>query len=142
MEELLLEPVSYYKTQKGKDTRKVLSNLFGKLLGVNDENIELINRITNDLHNASLVIDDIEDNSLLRRNKPCAHIKYGIPLSINAGYYSFFKSSIIIFFKIDGLFFHSFGDSGANESVNSCSTLPNSRVCFNQHDSLLHTLLK
>ena len=44
------------------------------------------------MHNASLVIDDIEDNSLLRRNKPCAHIKYGIPLSINAGYYSFFKS--------------------------------------------------
>jgi geranylgeranyl diphosphate synthase type 3 len=92
MEELLLEPVSYYKNQKGKDTRKLLSNLFGKLLGVNDENIELINKITNDIHNASLVIDDIEDNSLLRRNQPCAHIKYGIPLSINAGYYSFFKS--------------------------------------------------
>ena len=92
MDELLLEPVSYYKNQKGKDTRKLLSNLFGKLLGVNNENIELINRITNDFHNASLVIDDIEDNSLLRRNQPCAHIKYGIPLSINSGYYSLFKS--------------------------------------------------
>ena len=92
MEELLLEPVSYYKKQKGKDIRKLLSNLFGKLLGVNDENIELINKITNDIHNASLVIDDIEDNSLLRRNQHCAHIKYGMPLSINAGYYSFFKS--------------------------------------------------
>ena len=92
MEELLLEPVSYYKKQKGKDIRKLLSNLFGKLLGVNDENIELINKITNDVHNASLVIDDIEDNSLLRRNQPCAHIKYGMPLSINAGYYSLFKS--------------------------------------------------
>ena len=92
MDELLLEPVSYYKNQKGKDTRKLLSNLFGKLLGVNNENIELINRITNDFHNASLVIDDIEDNSLLRRNQPCAHIKYGMPLSINAGYYSLFKS--------------------------------------------------
>ena len=38
------------------------------------------------------MIDDIEDNSLLRRNVPCAHIKYGLPLSLNAGYYSIFKS--------------------------------------------------
>jgi geranylgeranyl diphosphate synthase type 3 len=92
MEELLLEPVNYYKKQKGKNIRKLLGDLFGKLLGVNDENMELINRITNDCHNASLVIDDIEDNSELRRNEPCAHIKYGIPLSLNAGYYSIFSS--------------------------------------------------
>ena len=92
MEEILLEPVNYYKKQKGKNIRKLLGDLFGKLLGVNDENMDLINRITNDCHNASLVIDDIEDNSELRRNEPCAHIKYGIPLSLNAGYYSMFKS--------------------------------------------------
>ena len=92
MEELLLEPVNYYKKQKGKNIRKLLGDLFGKLLGVNDENMELINRITNDCHNASLVIDDIEDNSEIRRNEPCAHIKYGIPLSLNAGYYSMFSS--------------------------------------------------
>jgi geranylgeranyl diphosphate synthase type 3 len=92
MEELLLEPVIYYKKQKGKNIRKLLCDIFGKLLGINNENIELINRITNDCHNASLVIDDIEDNSELRRNEPCAHIKYGIPLTLNAGYYSIFKS--------------------------------------------------
>jgi geranylgeranyl pyrophosphate synthase len=38
------------------------------------------------------VIDDIEDNGTLRRNETCAHLKYGIPLCINAGYYSIFKS--------------------------------------------------
>jgi geranylgeranyl pyrophosphate synthase len=90
----LLEPVTYYKNQKGKNIRKMLCDLFGKLLGVNEENINLINNLTNDIHNASLVIDDIEDNSLLRRNVPCAHIKYGIPLSLNAGYYSIFKSLV------------------------------------------------
>lgn len=92
MEELLLEPVTYYKKQKGKNIRKMLCDMFGKLMGISNENIELINRITNDFHNASLVIDDIEDNSDLRRNDPCAHIKYGIPLSLNAGYYSIFVS--------------------------------------------------
>ena len=90
----LLEPVTYYKNQRGKNIRKMLCDLFGKLLGVNEENINLINNLTNDIHNASLVIDDIEDNSLLRRNVPCAHIKYGIPLSLNAGYYSIFKSLV------------------------------------------------
>jgi geranylgeranyl diphosphate synthase type 3 len=92
MEDILLEPVNYYLNQKGKNIRKLLCEMFGKLLGINSENIELINRITNNVHNASLVIDDIEDNSLLRRNQPCAHIKFGIPISINAGYYSIFKS--------------------------------------------------
>lgn len=92
MEELLLEPVTYYKKQKGKNIRKILCDIFGKLLGVSDNNLELINQITNNVHNASLVIDDIEDNGELRRNEPCAHICYGIPLSINAGYYSMFLS--------------------------------------------------
>jgi geranylgeranyl diphosphate synthase type 3 len=92
MEDILLEPVNYYKRQKGKNIRKILGDLFGKLLGVSSSNIELINEITNDFHNASLVIDDIEDNGTLRRNEPCAHLKYGIPLSMNAGYYSIFKS--------------------------------------------------
>jgi len=84
--------VNYYKKQKGKNIRKTLCNFFGKLLGVNDLNIDFINEITNDFHNASLVIDDIEDNGTLRRNNPCAHLIYGIPLSINAGYYSIFNS--------------------------------------------------
>jgi geranylgeranyl diphosphate synthase type 3 len=92
MEDILLEPVNYYKRQKGKSIRKILGDLFGKLLGVSETNIELVNDITNDFHNASLVIDDIEDNGTLRRNEPCAHLKYGTPLTINAGYYSIFKS--------------------------------------------------
>lgn len=96
MEEILLEPVTYYKNLKGKNIRNLLGNLLGNLLNVNDENITLINNIITNYHNASLVIDDIEDNSLLRRNNPCSHIKYGIPLSINSGYYSIFKTLITI----------------------------------------------
>lgn len=96
MEDILLEPVTYYVKQKGKNIRKSLCEIFGKLLAVSNEDIDLINRITNNVHNASLVIDDIEDNGLLRRNEPCSHIKYGIPLSLNAGYYSMFKSLVEI----------------------------------------------
>jgi len=37
------------------------------------------------LHNMTLIHDDIEDQSELRRGKPCIHRIYGIPTAINAG---------------------------------------------------------
>lgn len=36
-------------------------------------------------HNFTLIHDDIEDSSQLRRGKPCLHILHGLPLAINAG---------------------------------------------------------
>ncbi len=37
------------------------------------------------LHNASLLIDDIEDNGKLRRGQPVAHVIYGVPTTLNCG---------------------------------------------------------
>jgi|694.fasta_scaffold45577_3 geranylgeranyl pyrophosphate synthase len=96
MEAILLEPVTYYKNQKGKNIRCIICELLGKLLNVKQDDIDLINDIINNIHNSSLVIDDIEDNSLLRRNEMCSHIKYGIPLALNAGYYCAFKMLNVI----------------------------------------------
>lgn len=90
-EEILTEPVKYYAELKGKNIRKQICNILGKYLGVDDKNIKNIDDLISIIHNASLVVDDIQDNSVLRRNKECAHIKYGIPLSINAGYMTLFK---------------------------------------------------
>lgn len=42
------------------------------------------------LHNASLLIDDIEDNSILRRGVPVAHHIYGVASTINAANYTYF----------------------------------------------------
>lgn len=36
-------------------------------------------------HSFTLIHDDIEDNSEMRRGKPCLHITHGVPLAINAG---------------------------------------------------------
>ena len=38
------------------------------------------------VHNASLIIDDIEDKSSYRRGKKCVHLLYGEDISINAGF--------------------------------------------------------
>lgn len=41
--------------------------------------------ITEIIHNGTLVIDDIEDNSEVRRGKPCLHLVYRPDVAINVG---------------------------------------------------------
>lgn len=90
-EKLLTEPVKYYMENIGKNIRQYIINYLGNYLCIDDKIIDDMSEIINIIHNASLVIDDIQDNSLLRRKQECAHIKYGIPLSLNAGYLCIFK---------------------------------------------------
>jgi geranylgeranyl pyrophosphate synthase len=92
MEERLLEPVTYYKQIKGKDIRTLISNALGEILQIPQKDVDDVINFINNMHNSSLVIDDIQDNSLLRRNHECAHIKYGIPLALNSGYLCIFKT--------------------------------------------------
>jgi len=42
------------------------------------------------IHNASLIHDDIEDNSDERRGKPAVHVKYGTDTAINTGAFMYF----------------------------------------------------
>ena len=49
------------------------------------------------LHTGSLIIDDIEDQSLSRRDRPCAHLVYGIGKSVasaNLMYFLPFKKML------------------------------------------------
>ena len=43
-------------------------------------------------HNGTLIIDDIEDDSSLRRGKPCIHHIYGLDVAMNAGNALYFLS--------------------------------------------------
>jgi geranylgeranyl diphosphate synthase type 3 len=42
------------------------------------------------LHTASLVIDDIEDSSQMRRSQPCAHLVYNVNKAINSANLMYF----------------------------------------------------
>lgn len=44
------------------------------------------------LHTASLIIDDVEDQSKNRRDNPCAHLVYGLRKSINSANLIYFLS--------------------------------------------------
>jgi fusicocca-2,10(14)-diene synthase/ophiobolin F synthase len=47
----------------------------------------VIKQAVNLLHGASLMVDDIEDSSQLRRGKPATHIVFGTVQTINASGY-------------------------------------------------------
>jgi geranylgeranyl pyrophosphate synthase len=42
------------------------------------------------IHAGSLIIDDIEDGSSMRRGRPALHVKVGVPLALNAGNWLYF----------------------------------------------------
>lgn len=90
MNKILLEPVEYYKSLPGKNIRSHIINIIGKKFIFSDLIINQTNNIVDTIHNCSLIIDDIQDNSTLRRGYECAHIKYTMPFSLNAGYMGIF----------------------------------------------------
>ena len=69
----ILEPYSYIHQVPGKDVRGVLIDCFQMWLQIPLEKIGRIKTIISCLHNSSLLIDDIEDNSKMRRGVPVAH---------------------------------------------------------------------
>ncbi|KAK6343822.1 hypothetical protein TWF696_007481 [Orbilia brochopaga] len=59
---------------------------------VPERSVNIITNVIDLLHSSSLIIDDIEDNSALRRGQPSAHMVFGTPQAINAANYLFVKS--------------------------------------------------
>ncbi|XP_017778431.1 PREDICTED: geranylgeranyl pyrophosphate synthase isoform X2 [Nicrophorus vespilloides] len=89
-DEKLLLPLTYISGVPGKNIRSKLARAFNHWFNISEDILEDIEEIIQTLHNASLVLDDIEDNSILRRGVPVAHKIYGVPSSINAANYAIF----------------------------------------------------
>ncbi|CAL1528662.1 unnamed protein product [Lymnaea stagnalis] len=89
-EQILLEPYKYICQIKGKQIRTKLSKAFNHWLLIPKEKILIISEVIEMLHNASLIIDDIEDNSKLRRGIPVTHSIFGVAQTINTANYVYF----------------------------------------------------
>ncbi|KAI8099674.1 geranylgeranyl pyrophosphate synthase [Halteromyces radiatus] len=87
---ILLEPFHYLCAHPGKDVRSKMIEAFDLWLKVPEKDLKVITRVIEMLHSASLLIDDVEDDSVLRRGVPAAHHLYGIPQTINCANYVYF----------------------------------------------------
>ncbi|KAI8896518.1 isoprenoid synthase domain-containing protein [Globomyces pollinis-pini] len=88
----VLEPFEYLSEVPGKDFRSKLISAFDQWIHVEDSKIQLIKDIVGMLHTASLLIDDVEDDSELRRGQPVAHKIFGVASTINSANFVYFKA--------------------------------------------------
>ncbi len=88
----LSEPIWDYLDRGGKRLRPALFLLLTEVLGGDVRKVKDIAAVVELLHNGSIMVDDIEDDSDLRRGKPCTHKAFGIDIAINAGNYMYFAA--------------------------------------------------
>ncbi|KAK4069633.1 hypothetical protein Purlil1_13681 [Purpureocillium lilacinum] len=85
-------PFNYTQNLPGKNLRGQMINAFNAWLNVPPESLDVIAKVVTTLHTASLLIDDIEDDSFLRRGYPAAHHLFGVPQTINSANYMYFRA--------------------------------------------------
>lgn len=115
VDQRLLEPWRYMLGLPGKNVRSQLIDAFqiwlkvptdktismpsSTMAVINSTNpnavtsttiVDAIKEIVGDLHTSSLLIDDIEDGSNLRRGQPVAHNIYGLASTMNCANYVYF----------------------------------------------------
>ena len=81
----LHQPMWELLDRGGKRFRPALTLLFCKAVGGRERKALPAAAAVEILHNMTLIHDDIEDRSELRRGKPCIHIMFGEPAAINSG---------------------------------------------------------
>jgi geranylgeranyl pyrophosphate synthase len=79
------EPIWDILDRGGKRWRPALFLLICEALGGNSADCLDFAIIPEVVHNGTLIIDDIEDSSELRRGKPCTYRIYGLDIAVNAG---------------------------------------------------------
>ncbi|KAK6335565.1 hypothetical protein TWF696_002336 [Orbilia brochopaga] len=91
-DEIILEPFEYIKSLPSKKIRNFAIEALDYWYRVPQSSLDVIMNVVDILHSSSLIIDDIEDGSELRRGKPSAHMIYGSPQAINASNFLFVKA--------------------------------------------------
>ena len=76
----------------GKDIRKQLISAFNAWLRVPETSLKIITKVVGMLHTASLLVDDVEDFSQLRRGVPVANRIFGEAQTINSANYVYFAA--------------------------------------------------
>lgn len=85
LNQAIADPIWEFLDRGGKRWRPTLFLLICEVLGKNPEDFVDFAVIPELIHNGTIMVDDIEDSSELRRGKPCTYKIYGVDVAINAG---------------------------------------------------------
>ena len=81
----IAEPIWEILDRGGKRWRPALFLLICEALGRNSGDCLDFAIIPEVVHNGTLMVDDLEDSSELRRGKPCTYRIFGVDIAVNAG---------------------------------------------------------
>ncbi|KAG9229806.1 isoprenoid synthase domain-containing protein [Amylocarpus encephaloides] len=94
MQEVVLAPFKYIESLPSKGVRNILIDALNVWFKVPDVSFNIIREVVALLHTSSLMFDDIEDGSALRRGKPATHKVFGIAQTINSSTYVLMSSIV------------------------------------------------
>ena len=93
IDQTLLSPLQEFLSRPSKNFRSSLVELSYQLVGQEEVSADTLleaMRILEAIHAASLVVDDIQDNSELRRGKLTLHRTHGMPVALNSANWLYF----------------------------------------------------
>ncbi len=91
----MMKPIWDLLGRGGKRWRPILMMLCCDVVGGGSKVEELI-PVVEIIHNGTLMVDDVEDNSDMRRGKPCTHKIFGVDVAINTGNMMYYLPHLII----------------------------------------------
>ena len=91
-ERVVRGPYDYVISHPGKDFRAQVIASFNLWLEVPPASLAVITKVVGMLHESSLLVDDVQDSSELRRGFPVAHNIFGVPQTINSANYIYFAA--------------------------------------------------
>lgn len=93
----LVEPIRAVLDRGGKSWRSYAALACCDMVGGNSQHAQNWLALPELMHVGSLIVDDVEDKSTVRRGGPCSHLLYGEDVAINAGTMCYFLGQIAIY---------------------------------------------
>ncbi|CAI6340763.1 unnamed protein product [Periconia digitata] len=90
--EMILQPQDYIDMMPSKGIRNSVIDGLEVWYRVPERSLGIIRDVVNLLHSCSLMLDDIEDNSPMRRGYPATHAVFGVSQTINTANYLMLKA--------------------------------------------------
>jgi ophiobolin F synthase len=92
-DEVVRAPFEWCASAPSKQFRASLIDALNIWTGVPLVSLNIIKSIGSQLHNASLLLDDIEDRSPLRRGRPAAYTVFGVAETINSANFAILEAT-------------------------------------------------
>ncbi len=97
--DLFFDPGYDLLRRGGKRIRPLVLVLLAEVYESNPSLIDEVYRLSpfvEVVHNGTLITDDIEDSSPLRRGEMAVHLKYGLDISLNGGNLMYFQPTLLL----------------------------------------------